>query len=243
MHLTPRPVCWDVPGPNPALQPWPAFKLGLMGRAPHLTLPFSSPQNLPEMNSVLTLTQAKSFCLERPFYICSTEEEHMLILAMADPLGLHLRHTQYTEFKQALTRRGGRDARLYHPTTPQMPSWFPPGPVRAPRFFARVQPVAAVLPCVPSAVSCSVRNPGTCPETLCVSSTLVPVEQPPPETTAWRTLGHGCRSAGVPSAPPGRSLSRPQGRVQRRVSELKGTVKTTGVLIFAISTAFDYFVW
>lgn len=56
MHLTHRAVCWDVPGPNPALQPWPAFKLGLTGRAPHLTLPFSAPQNLPEMNSVLTLT-------------------------------------------------------------------------------------------------------------------------------------------------------------------------------------------
>lgn len=97
MHLTHQPMCWDVPSPNPALQSWPSFKFGLMGRAPHLTLPFSSPQNLPEMNSVLTLTQAKSLCLERPFYICSTEEEHMLILAMADPLGPHLWHTQYKE--------------------------------------------------------------------------------------------------------------------------------------------------
>lgn len=161
----------------------------------------------------------------------------MLILAMADPLGLHLRHTQYTAFKQALTRRGGRDARLYHLTTPHVPSWFPPGPVRAPVFFARVQPAAAVLRWVPSAVSCSVRSPGTCPETLCVPSTLVPVEQPPPET-----LGQGCGAAGALGAPPGQSLSRSQGRVSRRVSELKGTVQSTGFLSFAISIAFDYFV-
>jgi len=42
------------------------------------------------MNSVLTLAPTKNLCLEMPFYICSTEEEHMLILAMADPLGPHL---------------------------------------------------------------------------------------------------------------------------------------------------------
>lgn len=90
MRLTHHPMCWDVPSPNPALQSWPSFKFGLMGRAPHLTSPFSAPQKFPEMNSVLTLMQEKSLCLERPFYICSTEEEHMLILAMADPLDPHL---------------------------------------------------------------------------------------------------------------------------------------------------------
>lgn len=42
------------------------------------------------MNSVLTLVQAESLWKEKSFYICSTEEEHMLILAMADPLGPHL---------------------------------------------------------------------------------------------------------------------------------------------------------
>lgn len=91
MHITHCPVCWDVPGPNPALKSWPSFKFGLMGRAPHLTLPFSSPLSLPEMNSVLTLVQAKSLSgKKRLFYICCAEEEHMLILAMADPLDPHL---------------------------------------------------------------------------------------------------------------------------------------------------------
>lgn len=92
MRLTHHPLCWDMPSPNPALQSWHSFKFGLMGRAPHLTLPFPSPQNSPEMNLVLTLAQAKNLCLDRPFYSCSTEEEHVNSVCGRSPRPTLLTH-------------------------------------------------------------------------------------------------------------------------------------------------------